>query len=176
MDNRQLKIIGGRKLSGGAISIAGSSNQVTKCIMAALLTDGEVTIKGAPDVDERKVVANLFQYLGGEINYHSEEEFTLSACNVGVHEITEELCAKNRISVLAAGPLLHRFGKVSFYGVLGGDKIGKRPVNFHIEALRQMGAQVEMEGNQYHISVVHSKTKASCIVIRKVKANSSDVQ
>lgn len=153
MDDRQLKIVGGKKLSGGAISIAGSSNQVTKCIMAALLTEDKVTIKGAPDVDERKVVAHLFEYLGGEINYHSEEEFTLCAKNIGVHEITEELCAKNRISVLAAGPLLHRFGKVSFYGVLGGDKIGKRPVNFHIEALRQMGADVEIEGNQYHMQV-----------------------
>ncbi|NRA63858.1 MAG: UDP-N-acetylglucosamine 1-carboxyvinyltransferase [Pseudobacteriovorax sp.] len=153
VDSRRLKIVGGKKLTGGEISIAGSSNQVTKCIIASLLTDDPVTIKGAPDVDERKVVAGLFSYLGGEISYHSEEEFTLSAKHVGVHEITEELCSRNRISVLAAGPLLHRFGEVSFYGVLGGDKIGKRPVNFHIEGLRQMGAEVVLEGNKYHLSV-----------------------
>ena len=152
MDQRQLKIVGGKKLTGGEISIAGSSNQVTKCIIASLLTDEPVTIKGAPDVDEKKIVANLFEFLGGTIDQHSPEEFTLNPKNVDVHEIPEELCAKNRISILAAGPLLHRFGKVSIYGVLGGDKIGKRPVNFHIEGLKQMGAEVELEGNQYHIT------------------------
>lgn len=46
-----------------------------------------------------------------------------------------------------------RFGKVSFDGVLGGDKIGKRPVNYHIEGMRQMGALVEQEGSRYNISV-----------------------
>ncbi|SMF30448.1 UDP-N-acetylglucosamine 1-carboxyvinyltransferase [Pseudobacteriovorax antillogorgiicola] len=153
MDNRKLKIIGGKKLTGGAVTIAGSSNQVTKSIIASLLTDEEVLIKGAPDVDERRVVQGLYEFLGGEITHHGDEEFTLCSKNVGVHEITEELCSKNRISVLAAGPLLHRFGKVSFYGVLGGDKIGKRPVNFHIQALQQMGAEVERDGNQYHLTV-----------------------
>lgn len=153
MDQRQLKIIGGKKLSGGSISIAGSSNQVTKCIIASLLTDEEVRIKGAPDVDERRIVQDLYKYLGGEIEHLGPEEFSLSSKNVAVKEISEELCSKNRISVLAAGPLLHRFGKVSFYGVLGGDKIGKRPVNYHIKALEQMGAHVEREGNQYMLSV-----------------------
>lgn len=153
MDGRVLKIRGGRRLSGGAIDIAGSSNQVTKCIIASLLTDEEVTIKGAPDVDERKIVSGLFEYLGGEIEHLGTEEFRLSAKNVGVHEISEDLCSKNRIAVLAAGPLLHRFGKVSFYGVLGGDKIGKRPVNYHVAALQKMGAHVELEGNRYHLSV-----------------------
>ena len=95
----------------------------------------------------------LYQHLGGEVTHHGAEEFSLVSKNVEVFEISEELCSKNRISVLAAGPLLHRFGKVSFYGVLGGDKIGKRPVNFHIEALRQMGAEVEQDGNKYHLSV-----------------------
>lgn len=153
VDARQLKIVGGKRLSGGAISIAGSSNQVTKCIIAALLTDETVTIKGAPDVDERRVVQDLFSHLGGKVQHLDTEEFSVCAKEVDVYQISEALCAKNRISVLAAGPLLHRFGKVSFFGVLGGDKIGKRPVNFHIEALKQMGAQVEQEGNQYHLSV-----------------------
>ena len=151
-DNRQLKITGGKKLTGGQIEIAGSSNQVTKCIIASLLTDEPVVVKGAPDVDERKAVASLFKFLGGRIDERSPEEFSLDASQVDVHEISEEMCSKNRISVLAAGPLLHRFGEVSFYGVLGGDKIGKRPVNYHVDGLRQMGATVNLEGNRYHIT------------------------
>ena len=164
-DKRQLKIVGGKKLTGGTIEIAGSSNQVTKSIIASLLTDEPVVVKGAPDVDERKAVAGLFSFLGGNIEHHSSEEFTLCAKDVNVNEISEEMCSKNRISVLAAGPLLHRFREVSFYGVLGGDKIGKRPVNYHVDGLRQMGAQVSLEGNRYHITVGEQGLMGARIVL-----------
>ncbi len=149
----RLRITGGKKLSGGKISIAGSSNQVTKAIIAALLTDEPVLIKGAPDVDERKIVENLFQFLGGDVKVHESDVIEVTAKGVHQWAIPEDLCRKNRIAVLCAGPLLHRFGKVSFFGALGGDKIGKRPVNFHIDGLAQMGAHVEQVGNQYHLSV-----------------------
>lgn len=64
---KKLKIVGGKRLKGGRISIAGSSNQVTKCIIASLLTDEDIVIKGAPLVDERRMVEDLYQYLGGEV-------------------------------------------------------------------------------------------------------------
>lgn len=150
---RKIWVKGGKKLSGGKVHIAGSSNQVTKCIIASMLTDGEVIIKGAPVVDERKIVANLFESLGGTINRPEEDVIKLSAKTMDQWQVSEEQCKKNRISILCAGPLLHRFGKVSFYGSLGGDKIGKRPVNFHVKGLEKMGAKVELEGNQYHLSV-----------------------
>jgi len=150
---RILRIRGGAKLSGGKISIAGSSNQVTKCIIASLLTDEPVLIKGAPDVDERKMVEDLFRFLGGKVENLAPDTVRLTAQDVSQWEIPEALCRRNRISVLCAGPLLVRFGKVSIDGVLGGDKIGKRPVNFHIESLQQMGAQVERQGSRYHLSV-----------------------
>ncbi|MBF0440384.1 MAG: UDP-N-acetylglucosamine 1-carboxyvinyltransferase [Oligoflexales bacterium] len=148
-----LEISGGRKLSGGRISIAGSSNQVTKCIIASMLTDEDVIIKDAPVVDERRIVEGLFTSLGGEIKHIDEGVLKFNGKTLQNHTIPKTQCQKNRISVLTAGPLLHRFGKVSFYGVLGGDRIGKRPVNFHIEALRKMGAHVEYDDDNYHLSV-----------------------
>lgn len=150
---RKLKIVGGKKLQGGRISIAGSSNQVTKCIMASLLTDEAVTIKGAPEVDERRVVEELYQFLGGTVERLEDDCIRVCAKTVDKWEIPEEMSRRNRISILCAGPLLHRFGKVSLEGVLGGDKIGKRPVNYHIQGLQQMGAEVEREGSRYHLSV-----------------------
>ncbi len=150
---RRLKIQGGKKLTGGKISIAGSSNQVTKCIIASLLTDEPVLIKGAPDVDERRMVEDLYAFLGGQIERLESDTIRVTAAGVDTFEIPEELCRRNRISILCAGPLLHRFGKVSIEGVLGGDKIGKRPVNYHIEGLRQMGAEVERDGSRYHLSI-----------------------
>ena len=150
---RKIWVKGGKKLSGGSVHIAGSSNQVTKCIIASMLTDEEVIIKGAPVVDERKIVANLYASLGGSVSTPEEDVLKLSSKTIDKWEISEEQCKKNRISILCAGPLLHRFGKVSFFGSLGGDKIGKRPVNFHVKGLEQMGAHVELDGNQYHLSV-----------------------
>jgi UDP-N-acetylglucosamine 1-carboxyvinyltransferase len=153
MTQPRLRIVGGKKLSGGRISIAGSSNQVTKCIIASMLTDDPVMIKGAPDVDERKIVEGLYRYLGGTVITHDSDVIEVCAKTMDRWAISEEICRKNRISILCAGPLLQRFGKVSFYGALGGDKIGRRPVNFHVEGLAMMGAQVEQQGSQYHLSV-----------------------
>ncbi len=148
-----IKIEGGRKLSDGKVSIAGSSNQVTKCIIAALLTHEDVLIKNAPNVNERKVAEELFAYLGGEVEHLDEHTIRISAKNIGTSSISREICKKNRISILAVGPLLHKFGKAEIYATLGGDKIGKRPVDFHIKGFQEMGAEVKLENDLYQITV-----------------------
>ncbi len=148
-----MEITGGRRLSGGRITIAGSSNQVTKCIIAALLTDEDVVVKGCPDVDERKMVEKLFTAMGGTISYPEEGVLKLNAKDVNQSDIADEISRKNRISIMGLGPLLHRFGKASVAATLGGDKIGKRPVNFHIEGLKAMGADVQYDGQRYHLTV-----------------------
>lgn len=148
-----IEIRGGKKLSGGRVAIAGSSNQVTKCIIAALLTDESVLIKGAPDVNERKIVEELFAAVGGKVELLDEHTLRLNAKLVDTEEIPLEICRRNRISILAAGPLLHRFGKARIYGSLGGDKIGKRPVDFHIRGLQEMGAEITLADGCYEMSL-----------------------
>jgi len=151
--NQILRVTGGRKLSGGRIAISGSSNQVSKCIIASLLTDGDVLIKGAPEVEERYSVAELFRFLGGSVEELDPETIRLCAKTVDRSTVPREVCSKNRISILTAGPLLHRFRKIKLGAALGGDQIGKRPVNFHLDALEQMGATVELNGDHYDISI-----------------------
>jgi UDP-N-acetylglucosamine 1-carboxyvinyltransferase len=148
-----MEVRGGVRLEGGRVAIAGSPNQVTKCIMAALLTDDPVTVRDAPDVNERRVVQDLFAYLGGRVDLPDAHTVRLSAADVARHEIPEEQCRRNRIAVLAAGPLLHRFRKVSLSAALGGDRIGKRPVDFHLAGLQEMGATVVVDHDRYHLSV-----------------------
>ena len=144
------EIIGGAKLSGGRVPIAGSSNQVTKCIIASLLTTEDVLIKNAPCVNERYVVQNLFSFLGGNVIEKDEHTINLNAKDLAVHTIPDELCHKNRISIITVGPLLHRFGEASISAALGGDKIGQRPVDLHVSGLKAMGAIVELDGSRYH--------------------------
>lgn len=160
-----LKIEGGQKLSGGRVSIAGSSNQVTKCIIAALLTNEHVLIKNAPAVNERKIAEELFAHLGGEVEYIDEHTIRLCAYNVSKNSISKEICQKNRISILAVSALLHRFGSAYIFATLGGDKIGKRPVDFHIKGLQEMGAHVELDGNLYHISVDQDGLQGAHIIL-----------
>lgn len=147
-----IEITGGRKITGGRVPIAGSSNQVTKCIIAAMLTDEEVVIKGCPRVSERRVVQELFGVLGGTVEHLDDETIRLCAKTVDKFDISEEVCKKGRICVLTAAPLLHRFRNVSFYGP-GGDKIGKRPLDFHLRGLQEMGATIEQDGNKFYLSV-----------------------
>ncbi len=150
------KISGGKRLTGGEVSISGSPNQVTKAIVASLLCDEDVIIKGAPAVGEREVVEQTFKLVGGTVEHLERDVVKLNAKQVHKNEIPLEHCMRNRISILFAGPLLHRFKKVKIGLSLGGDKIGKRPVNFHIEALKSLGAIVETHSDHYEISMPES--------------------
>jgi UDP-N-acetylglucosamine 1-carboxyvinyltransferase len=148
-----MEIRGGRRLQGGRVAVAGSSNQVTKCIIASLLTNDDVIVRGCPEVSERKIVLELFEYLGGRVEELDASSIRLNAKAVTQAHIPAELCRKNRISVLTAGPLLHRFREVTIANTLGGDQIGRRPVDFHVKGLEEMGAHVEMTDDSYRFSV-----------------------
>jgi UDP-N-acetylglucosamine 1-carboxyvinyltransferase len=151
--DRIMEIRGGQRLSGGRVEVAGSSNQVTKCIIASLLTDEDVIVEAAPEVNERKMVADLFQFLGGTVEELDHSTLKLNARGVNCNTIPQELCRRNRISVLTAGPLLHRFRELTIANTLGGDQIGRRPVDFHIKGLQEMGAEIEMTPEAYHFKV-----------------------
>ena len=153
LSSNVMEIRGGRRLTGGKVAVAGSSNQVTKCIIASLLTNDDVVVQGAPEVNERKVVLELFEFLGGQVEELDSGVIRLNARGVNQANIPQELCRKNRISVLTAGPLLHRFREVTIANTLGGDQIGRRPVDFHLKGLEEMGARIETTDTTYHFSV-----------------------
>lgn len=94
MREQVLKINGGHRLEGGKVSIAGSSNQVTKCIIASLLTQEHVVIKSAPAVNERKIAEELFAYLGGQVEYLDENTIRLCAKDISKDSISREICQK----------------------------------------------------------------------------------
>jgi UDP-N-acetylglucosamine 1-carboxyvinyltransferase len=160
-----LCIPGHQKLSGGRIPISGSANQVTKCIIACLLTDEDVIIKGAPFVNERRIVEELVQALGARVEHLDEHSVRINASALSQCEIPQEICRRNRIAVLACGPLLHRFRKVEFYGALGGDKIGARPVDFHIKGLQDMGAHVEFSDGKYTLTVDEKGLRGNHLIL-----------
>lgn len=138
-DNQQFIIEGGYPLKG-KIRLGGAKNATTKMMVASLLTDEEVVLENCPDLGDVQITAELCEAVGGTVK-RSGNTLKIYTPKITNHRV-KELSRKNRIPILALSPLLHRFKKAEV-PIVGGDKIGPRPVNFHLNALRKMGAKIE---------------------------------
>ena len=125
----------------GDISVRGSKNAVTKHMVAAILGDGPSTIRNAPEVGDVDITAAMLESLGFGVG-RSAGEITVEPGRAVEPRVPEAFTGLNRIPILMLGPLLHRTGE-AFVPLVGGDPIGRRPVDYHVAALRALGAQVE---------------------------------
>lgn len=130
----------------GRIRLSGAKNASTKMLIASLLTDEECIFENCPDLNDVRITAEICEMVGSKIE-RKEGILKIKTAEIINHRV-KELNRKNRISILALSPLLHRFGKAEV-PIVGGDKIGPRPVNFHINALKEMGAEIEEIGDSY---------------------------
>lgn len=144
-ENQQFIIEGGQSLKG-RIRLSGAKNASTKMLIASLLTDEECVFENCPNLNDVKITAEICEMVGSKIE-RNEGTLKIKTPKI-INYRVKELNRKNRISILALSPLLHRFGKAEV-PIVGGDKIGPRPVNFHIDALREMGAEIEETGDSY---------------------------
>lgn len=139
-------IISGGKQLKGEIAISGAKNAASKMLIASLLTDEPCVFTNFPNIGEIDITAELCRVIGSEIARDGK------TVHIKTPEIKNfrvvELSRKNRLPILALGPLLARAGEAEI-PFLGGDKIGARPVDMHIDALRQMGATIEVAGDRY---------------------------
>ncbi len=136
--NQQFIIQGGHSLKG-EIALSGAKNAATKMIIASLLTDQQCILKNCPKLGDVDITQELCQQLGSKI-IRQGNTLKIKTSKITNYQIKKQT-RKNRISVLALPPLLHRTKKAEL-PIVGGDKIGARPVNFHISALQKMGAEI----------------------------------
>ena len=130
----------------GEITAKGSKNAATKALVASLLTDEECVLENFPQIGDTEITFDLCRAFGSEIKQGNS---VVSIKTPAIKSLTASaLSRKNRISILAIGPLLAREGKAEV-PILGGDKIGHRPVDIHLAALRQLGAEIETSENSY---------------------------
>ncbi len=122
--------------------MAGSKNAVTKHMVAALLADGPCTIANAPTVGDVGITAEILRSIGSTVEVH-DGTVTVESTPEPQPTVPLEFSGLNRIPILLLGPLLHRSGE-AFVPLVGGDRIGRRPVDFHVAALTAMGAEVEV--------------------------------
>lgn len=144
----KLFITGGTPLKG-RVRISGAKNAVSKMIIASTLTDEPVMLRNIPLNEEMDIARELIEMIGAKSELH-DHTLTIETAEVtGVSTLAQT--RKNRLSILLAAPLLHRAGEALITRV-GGDKIGPRPVNFHIDALEKMGATVEFLDDGWRFS------------------------
>ena len=138
----QYRIEGGHPISG-TIKASGNKNAALPCIAAALLTSEPVVLRNIPDIEDVQVMLGVYRALGGEVTSLRKNTWRLNTKNISSSEIPPEFARKIRASILFAGPLLARTGKVVLPPP-GGDVIGRRRLDTHFLALTELGAQVEV--------------------------------
>lgn len=154
----KLIVRGGGRLSG-RVKIRGAKNAVGKMLIASLLTDNEVKLSNVPLNQEADIAVELVSSIGASA--HRDGSVITIKSGIKTSKVPE-LARKNRLPILMLGPLLARTGRaeIPFTGATaqpnsimemvkaassaGGDKIGARPVDFHIAALEKMGAEIEV--------------------------------
>jgi UDP-N-acetylglucosamine 1-carboxyvinyltransferase len=140
-------IVKGGKPLFGEITIAGAKNAVSKMMVASLLTDEPCILENVPAIGEIDIIVEFLKNIGSEIDVAGQtvKVSTPTIKNNRVHTLTR----RNRIPILALGPLLARTGEAEV-PILGGDKIGPRPVDIHLEGLAKLGAQIQITKDSYH--------------------------
>ena len=126
----------------GEVRVSGSKNAVTKHMIAAVLGTEPSTITNAPDVGDVGITADILVSLGVGVDIESDR-ITIEPTGSPDAKVPLEFSGLNRIPILLLGPLLHH-NHEAFVPLVGGDRIGRRPVDFHIAALEAMGAEVDV--------------------------------
>ena len=136
----KIAIVGGEKLSG-EVHISGAKNAALPIMVSSLLTPGWNTFHNIPDLVDIKTIKKLLGSFGAKIEGNSTVRInTDEICNC---EASYDLVKTMRASILVLGPLVARMGEARV-SLPGGCAIGARPVNLHIKALRDLGAEVEL--------------------------------
>ena len=165
-DMSSFVIEGGHKLSG-TIMPQGAKNEALEVISAVLLTRDEVKISNVPEILDVKNLILLLQDMGVEIHRLEKGVYTFKADNLDESYISSEefvrKCARLRGSVMVVGPLLARFGH-AYFPKPGGDKIGRRRVDTHIQGMINLGAELTYD----------SKLRAFYLSCRDSRAGNSD--
>lgn len=146
----QYQITGGIPLKG-EILIAGRKNSALKLIAASILSSKPVTLKRVPQIGDVRTMFEILKAMGAIITHLSSDSFQIDTSNILKPEIPLILGRRLRASVVLVGPLLARFGKVTFPHP-GGCVIGKRSIAPHLKAFEGLGVKIDFDGNIYQLT------------------------
>ena len=146
----KLLIKGGNSLSG-KISCSGAKNAALPMIASTILSNKKVVLKNLPYLQDITTMFELLGSMGAEILLDENMDFTISSFNLKDTQARYELVKTMRASILVLGPLVAKYGKARI-ALPGGCAIGSRPVNFHLDALEQLGAKIKLKNGYIEAS------------------------
>ncbi|MFO8063800.1 MAG: UDP-N-acetylglucosamine 1-carboxyvinyltransferase [Spirochaetota bacterium] len=129
----------------GTIRASGNKNAALPCIAAALLTDEAVVLQNIPDIEDVQVMLNILSHMGASVQKLEKGVVRIQTLDITRNELPAQEAKRVRASILLAGPMLARTGRVVLPPP-GGDVIGRRRVDTHFVALSALGARVEPDG------------------------------
>ena len=141
------RIEGGRPLSG-TIRVSGAKNAALKLLAASVLTGERCRFTNVPEIEDVRVMVATLVDLGVVVDHPAPGVYEVASGDVDWLFVPLEAAAKMRASFILLGPLLSRFGRVIMSNP-GGDRIGRRPVNLHVDAMRALGAEIEYRNGYY---------------------------
>ena len=167
----KISILGGKTLEG-IISISGSKNATLPILASTLLTNEASELSNVPNLLDVITMKNLLTSLG--INISSNKKILYLEPNDSISTHADyELVRKMRASVLVLGPLLARFGEAEV-SLPGGCAIGSRPVDIHINALKKMGANIEIKDGYIKAKVTNKKLVGADITFPIVSVGATE--
>lgn len=140
---RKYVIEGGFPIKG-RIKASGNKNAALPCIAATVLASEPVTLRNIPEIEDVLVMFDVLRGIGAGVERLGSNDWRVDPRTIERWEVPAELARKVRASILFAGPLLARFGKVTLPPP-GGDVIGRRRVDTHLLALEELGARIEID-------------------------------
>jgi len=154
---KKLKIQGGNSLSG-EISISGSKNAALSIIAASIMTEERVVLENIPHLEDITTMVRLIAGMGVSITLVDDNKLVLDSSKIRNFMAPYDLVKTMRASILVLGPLIARFGEATV-SLPGGCAIGARPVNLHLDGLKAMGAEIEI--NEGYICAKAKKLKGT---------------
>lgn len=163
-----LKIKGGKPLNGH-IKAGGAKNAMTKLLVASLLSDKKCTFYNVPNIGDVEITVNLCKEIGSEVKWDKKEKILeIITSDLKTSYVPQRYSGSNRIPILMIGALLGRTNEDIIVPTIGGDLIGSRPVDLHINALHKLGARIEyreMKKEGAYFAQAHNGLKGSVITL-----------
>ena len=165
------KVIGGKPLRG-EVTISGAKNAALPILMSALLSKTPVVFSNVPQLNDILTTVKLLGQLGAKTQWLSEDKLSIDASNITQCCAPYDLVKTMRASILVLGPLLARMGHAEV-SLPGGCAIGARPVNLHIQGLKAMAADIDVE-NGYIVATKQGRLEGANIFMDVVSVTGTE--
>ena len=157
-------IIRGGKTLSGKVRISGAKNSALKLMAASILANSKVTLQNVPDIEDVNTMAEVLKTLNAKVVFEPQKNrLEIDPSSINSFEAPYELVRKMRASVLVAGPLLSKFGRVKI-AIPGGCNIGARQIDLHLKGFENLGAENYVEHGYINCAVRGDKMASKAIL------------